>query len=208
MPTKTIILDFGGVLLNLDIPKTIAAFNRLSSVAFEAIYTQAAQSDLFNKFDKGQISEAVFFQELATAIAYQGPEENLLNAWNAMLLDLPAHRLQLLLRLKKNYRTFLLSNTCETHVRAFEADMKKVHQIDNLSAHFEKVYYSCRMGMRKPDKEIFEWLLRENNLKAEETIFIDDSLQHVKGAASVGIQAHLLEKGRELNDLLEELKLV
>ena len=207
MPTKNIILDFGGVLINLDIPKTIAEFNKLSDTPFEHIYTQAAQTELFSALDKGKISEQVFFSKLAEVINYQGPEQNLLQAWNAMLLDLPKQRLDLLLHLKTKYRTFLLSNTCEPHITAFERDMKTVHGINNLDGYFEKVYYSCRMGMRKPDKEIFEFVLRENNLKVEETIFIDDSIQHVKGAAAVGIQAHLLEKGRELKDLLEELGL-
>lgn len=208
MPTKNIILDFGGVILNLDIPKTIAECNKLISVPFESIYTQAAQSDLFNAFDKGQISEAEFFERLSVLIDYKGPQQALLNAWNAMLLDLPKHRLDLLLQLKLKYRTFLLSNTCEPHITVFEGDMKNVHHIDNLNGYFEEVYYSCRLGMRKPDKEIFEFVLRENNLVASETIFIDDSVQHVKGAAAAGLQAHLLEKGRELSDLLKDLALL
>jgi putative hydrolase of the HAD superfamily len=208
MPTKNIILDFGGVLINLDIPKTIAEFNKFSDTPFEHIYTQAAQTELFSALDKGQISEQVFFSKLAEVINYKGPQQNLLHAWNAMLLDLPKHRLDLVLHLKTKYRTFLLSNTCEPHITVFERDMKQVHGIDNLNGYFEKVYYSCRMGMRKPDKEIFECVLRENNLNPDETIFIDDSIQHVKGAAAAGIQAHLLEKGRELNDLLIELKLL
>jgi putative hydrolase of the HAD superfamily len=208
MTTTAIILDFGGVLINLDIPKTIAEFNKFSDTPFEHIYTQAAQTELFSALDTGQISEQVFFSKLAEVINYKGPQQNLLHAWNAMLLDLPKHRLDLVLHLKTKYRTFLLSNTCEPHITVFERDMKQVHSIDNLNGYFEKVYYSCRMGMRKPDKEIFDCVLRENNLNPDETIFIDDSIQHVKGAAAAGIQAHLLEKGRELNDLLTELKLL
>lgn len=208
MPIKNIILDFGGVILNLAIPKTISAFNELISLPFEEVYTQSAQSDLFNKFDKGQISEDHFFKQLSETIFYEGPRDNLVQAWNAMLLDLPSQRLELLKQLKPKYATYLLSNTCETHIRAFEEEMNKRHGIENLNDYFQKVYYSCRIGMRKPDKEIFEWVLRENNLLAEETVFIDDSIQHVKGAAAAGIQAHLLQNGRELKDLLEELKLV
>lgn len=208
MPTKNIILDFGGVILNLDIPKTITQFNKLIDSPFEHFYTQSAQNDLFSAFDKGLIAESEFFSNLALAINYKGPQQAMVNAWNAMLLDLPKHRLDTLLQLKNKYRTFLLSNTCEPHIKVFESNMKQAHGIDNLSHHFEKVYYSCRMGMRKPDKEIFDFVLADNNLKAEETIFIDDSIQHVKGAAAAGIQAYLLEKGRELQDLLQELELL
>jgi putative hydrolase of the HAD superfamily len=204
---KNIILDLGGVIINLDIPKTISEFNQLSALPFEHIYTQAEQSDLFSALDKGQISESDFFIELARLIQYQGPHDLLLKAWNAMLLDVPAHRLQLLLDLKNKYTTFLLSNTCEPHIFAFETELSRVHGILNFDAHFNKVYYSCRMGLRKPDCEIFERVLVENNLLPEETIFIDDSIQHVKGAASIGIQGHLLAKNRELSDLITELNL-
>lgn len=208
MSIKNIILDFGGVILNLSIPKTISAFNALSPVPFEQIYTQSAQVELFNRFDKGEISETDFFGQLSTQIAYSGNVDDLRAAWNAMLLDLPEHRLKLLLDLKKRYRTFLLSNTCEPHILAFETEMKRVHGLDNLEPYFEKVYYSCRMGLRKPDKEIFEYVLKQHGLLAEETVFIDDSLQHVKGAAEAGIEAHLLEKGQEVGDLLRDLKLL
>lgn len=208
MAIKTILFDFGGVLINLEIPKTIAAFNAITRGDFSTLYTQAEQNDLFNRFDKGLISEKEFFETLAELIGYSGPSKPLYDAWNAMLLDLPAERLNLLLRLKKNYRTFLLSNTCETHISAFEKEMQQVHHIHNLSAYFEKVYYSCRIGMRKPDREIFEFVLRENNLIAEETVFIDDSQQHVSAAASLGIQAHLLPPGVEIQTFLKDLKLI
>jgi putative hydrolase of the HAD superfamily len=205
---KNIIFDLGGVIINLDIPKTISEFNKLSNQPFESIYNQLQQTPVFDLFDKGQITEKDFFVELKKALQNDVTDEELLFAWNAMLLDFPKHRLELLSKLKPNYRLFLLSNTNESHVLEFEKTLFASHGYQNLEPFFEKVYYSCRMNQRKPNAEIFESVLNENNLIAEETLFIDDSPQHVEGALTLGIKAMLLEKNNEVEDLLKELKLI
>ncbi len=205
---KNIIFDLGGVIINLDTRLTIHEFNKISAIPFEQVYTQANQTELFNQFDKGQISDFEFFSQLRKQIRYEGEEADLLYAWNAMLLDVPEERLDILVKMKQNYNTFLLSNTCEPHIAAFESALYIDHGVKNFNDYFDKVYYSCRMGMRKPDKEIFELVLKENELIAGETVFIDDSIQHVKAAGECGINAYLLPKTMEVGDLLQELKLL
>lgn len=205
---KNVIFDLGGVIINLDINKTISEFNKLSAIPFDHIYTQKEQIDLFNQLDKGVISTKDFFNELRSKVGFAGPEEKLLKAWNAMLLDVPEHRLDTLVTMKHNYNTYLLSNTCEPHIEAFEKELEDEYGIKNFDDYFDKVYYSCRIGMRKPDKEIFEFVLQQHDLKPEETVFIDDSPQHVKGAGECGINAFLLQKNMEIDNLLKELKLL
>jgi putative hydrolase of the HAD superfamily len=205
---KHIIFDLGGVIINLDIPRTIAEFNKLSERPFETIYTQLQQTPIFDEFDKGQVSEEIFFEEIKRLLQVPVTNRQLLDAWNAMLLDFPAHRLELLKTLKTKYRLFLLSNTNETHVAEFEKQLQLAHGYKNLEPFFEKVYYSCRINMRKPDTEIFEFVLNENKLKPEETLFIDDSPQHIEGALKSGIRAHFLTKGKEVETLLRELHLM
>ncbi len=205
---KNIIFDLGGVIINLDVPKTIREFENLGFFGFSGLYTQAQQSPLFDAFDKGGVSPEEFFDTLKKTQNTPVDTYALIRAWNAMLLDFPLHRLQLLEKAAKQYRTFLLSNTNETHVSAFEAILEQQHGIPNLQAYFEKVYYSCRMNMRKPDTEIFNYVLQENGLIPAETIFIDDSPQHVAGARLCGIEAVLLEKRSDIGELLKELKLL
>lgn len=205
---KNIIFDLGGVIINLDINKSIKAFNAISPMPFEEIYTQSKQSELFNAFDKGTITQNNFFTDLAKAINYNGNLEILHEAWNAMLLDFPEHRFDTLVSAKQRYNTYLLSNTNETHIEVFERDLRRTHGIQNFEDYFDKLYYSCRIGMRKPDAEIFEFVLKENKLDPAETVFIDDSIQHVKGAGEVGINAYLLEKNMEVQTLLEKLNLL
>jgi glucose-1-phosphatase len=205
---KNIIFDLGGVIINLNPLKTIAEFNSLTYMPFESLYSSTSQSELFNEFDKGTISTNDFFNEIRRQIRYEGPELNLLKAWNAMLLDIPEKRLDLLVNAKQSYRTFLLSNTCEPHIACFEHDLYMKHGVKNFNDYFDAVYYSCRIGMRKPHQEIFEFVLHQNNLVPKETVFIDDSVQHVKGAGACGINAYLLEKNMEVGDLLQELNLL
>lgn len=205
---QNIIFDLGGVIINLDQGLTINAFNKIAELPFETVYNASEQTDLFNQFDKGQISEYDFFMQLKKLIRHKGKDEELLSAWNAMLLDIPEYRLDLLVSMKQNYRTYLLSNTCEPHIEAFERDLYLKHGVKNFDDYFDKVYYSCRIGMRKPDKEIFELVLKENDLKPEETVFIDDSIQHVKAAGECGINAYLLPKNMEVGTLLKELNLL
>ena len=205
---KNIIFDLGGVIINLDYEATVYEFNKLSAIPFEDIYSQKSQVELFNLFDKGQISDYDFFNEIRKLIRYQGPDEDLLSAWNAMLLGVPDNRLDVLIETKQYYRTFLLSNTNESHITAFERDLYHTNGVKNFNDYFDEVYYSCRMGMRKPDKEIFEHVLLKNELVPSETIFIDDSAQHVKGAGDCGINGYLLRPEMEIGELLKDLKLL
>lgn len=205
---RNVIFDLGGVIINLDPQRTIQEFNKISRLPFEELYSQASQTELFNLFDKGRISDFDFFAALRKEIGYDGAEIDLLYAWNAMLLDVPEERLDLLVKMKQNYNTFLLSNTCEPHISAFEGQLYIDHGVKNFNDYFNEVYYSCRLGMRKPDKEIFEMVLKKNKLKPEETVFIDDSIQHVKGAGECGIKAYLLPKNMEVGELLKELHLL
>lgn len=205
---RNIIFDLGGVIINLDQARTIAAFDRISYMPFESLYNPATQDELFNRMDKGEISNAEFFDTLRKALRFEGPEEEMVKAWNAMLLDVPEERLDLLVEMKQRYRTFLLSNTCEPHITAFEHDLYIRHGVRNFNDYFDKVYYSCRIGMRKPDKEIFEFVLKENKLQPEQTVFIDDSVQHVRAAGEAGINSYLLPKNTEVADLLSELGLL
>lgn len=205
---KNIIFDLGGVIIDLDQHKTIREFNKLSGIPMNHLEALISENKIFNALDKGTITEESFFAELKKEIRFDGADELLLHAWNAMLLDVPEERLDMLVTMKQNYNTFLLSNTCEPHITAFEHDLYIKHGVKNFNDYFDEVYYSCRVGMRKPDSAIFEFVLKQNDLIAEETVFIDDTAQHVKGAGACGIKSYLLPKGVEINDFLTELGLL
>ena len=120
-----------------------------------------------------------------------------------MLLDLPIERLHLLNRIAKNQKIVLLSNTNEIHVQSFESDLKMEHGQNDLSDYFQTVYYSCRVGMRKPESRIFQHVIDLEGFNPSETLFIDDSPQHIEGAKKVGLHAYHLRanQGETILDL-------
>lgn len=199
---KAIIFDLGGVIINLDYHRTANAFIDLGLKNFNEIYSKAQQSHLFDDFEKGIMPATEFRSELRRYLPHAISDEQIDAAWNAMLLDIPPARLEFLKQVGKKYRIFLLSNTNFIHVRAFTKMAEVVYGKKGLESCFEKHYYSCDMGMRKPDAEIFERVLADNKLIREETLFIDDSVQHIAGAGLVGLTAELLqvEKGEKVEE--------
>ena len=132
-------------------------------------------------------------------------ESDFINAWNAMLLEIPNERIEFIKKLKKDYNIFLLSNTNEIHIKKFETDLRKNNLLKDFQNYFDQIYYSSKMGMRKPDKNCFNKVLEDHNLKAQETLFIDDSAQHIEGAKSVGINAVLLKKEATILQLVPDI---
>jgi len=201
---KHIIFDLGGVLLNIDYKLTEQAFVDAGIRNFAQIYGQLQQTALFDKFETGAINRAEFIQGLQDASEVILTEQQVYTAWNAMLLDFPIRRLQILQQLRLYYDLFLLSNTNEIHEDAFNQILLRMHGIPNIGVFFDKVYLSHRVGLRKPMRSIFERVLEENGLKAEHTLFIDDSPQHIAGAKEAGIQTIYLAPGMTIeNDVFK-----
>lgn len=194
---KNIIFDLGGVLLNIDHTRTAKAFSSFGLTDFSTLFSAAQQKHLFDLYEKGLISSQNFRNQIKTYCNNNIDDATIDMAWNAMLLDLPPERLRLLQILKNTNRTFLLSNTNEIHIETFNAYLQKTFGIIDLSGYFEKMYLSYKLGMRKPDAEIFELVLSKNNLNPNETLFIDDSIQHIEGAKKMGIQAYWLNLKKE-----------
>ena len=184
---ENIIFDLGGVILNVDYTKTAQAFIELGCQNFNDIYSQQKQSGLFDLLETGKISPQAFINELLRLLPSGIKPKQVIDAWNAMLLDLPDVRIRRLKEHKNNYRTFLLSNTNAIHEEAFTKIIQKENHLKSLDELFERVYFSHQIGLRKPNKDVFEFVLNQNKLNPEKTLFIDDSPQHLEGAKACGI---------------------
>ena len=197
---KNIIFDLGGVILNIDYELTFKAFKNLGLKNFDTLFSKARQKELFDNFETGKYSADDFRNEIKK-FHVSLTSHQIDHAWNSMLLDLPRERLSLLSSLKNKYRLFLLSNTNTIHIDAYSDYLKNSYGFSDLSHIFEKQYYSFALGMRKPDAHTFDFVLKENNLKASETLFIDDSPQHIEGAKKLGIQTYYLQKTETILNL-------
>ncbi|MBL7884313.1 MAG: HAD family phosphatase [Bacteroidia bacterium] len=198
-----IIFDLGGVILNIDYNLSVQAFEKLGLNQFDSHFSQAKQKELFDLYEKGHISSTEFRNQLKKQLNENVTDKDIDNAWNSLLLDLPKERLLLLEEIQKTHRTFLLSNTNEIHILEFNNYLAKTFDIPNLSGYFEKAYLSYEIGMRKPDAEIFEFVINQNKLNPLETLFIDDSIQHIESADALGIQTHWLKSGTTILDLFQ-----
>lgn len=199
--TEAIIFDLGGVLINLDYQLTSKAFIDLGLTDFDATYSQLQQTDLFDRFETGAISSFHFINRLLDQLPQGTSGNKVVHAWNAMILDFPAERLAWLLEMKQRYRIFLLSNTNTLHMEAVRRSLEKTVSHQRLEDYFERVYLSCEMGLRKPNAEIFSRVCEEQGLNPATTVFIDDSPQHVEGAATIGLQAIHLKPGQTVQSL-------
>ena len=194
---NTIIFDFGGVIINIDYLRTIEAFKELGITNFEERYSQANQSSLFSDLEIGKISAQRFINDLLAMLPKGTSPNKVVHAWNAMILDVPKSAVDVITSLKGKYRLFLLSNTNEIHIPKALVEWSKTTDVDFHDC-FEHVYLSHEMGLRKPSEEIFRRLCAEQNIQAENALFIDDSKQHIIGASKIGLNTFHLTSDIEL----------
>ena len=200
---KSIIFDFGGVLLNISYQNTIDEFEKLGVDNSSAFYSKKSQTNIFNLLETGEISENELIREIQSSCK-SATRKQIIFAWNSMLLDLPKNRTNLLENLKEKYQLFLLSNTNAIHIKELKSRLGelKYSKFYNL---FNKVYYSHEIGVRKPHSEAFRLVLDENNLKEKEVLFIDDSPQHIKGAKELGIHTYHLKDNEEITTVFPDI---
>ncbi len=202
---KNIIFDLGGVIINLDYDKSLRELLRYSKTGSAMEFTQRAQSPLFDLYETGNSTCQEFRDSLRQEYNLDATDEEIDNAWNAMLLDIPKERIDLLQELGKKYRIFLLSNTNAIHLKRFNEIVAHSFTIPNLDSLFEQSYYSHLVGKRKPDAAIFELILEQNGLNREETLFIDDSIQHIESARKVGLHALHLQPPLTINKFFQDV---
>ena len=197
---KNIIFDLGGVLLSIDYKKTANAFVNLGVEDFEKMYDQFSADDLFIKLETGHISQEYFFKQMQARIHSLTPE-SITAAWNAMVLNFRLESLQFLEVLSKKYNLYLLSNTNVIHKENFDRLFTQETGRRSLDDYFIKAYYSHLIGFRKPNADIFTFVLKDADLNAGETLFIDDSSNNTEAAQELGIKTHLLLPDEKIENL-------
>jgi putative hydrolase of the HAD superfamily len=187
---NTIIFDFGDIFINLDKQATIEGLKKLGLSEWNDDLHQ-----LNLQFEKGEIPREDFLLGIQKQVPNATFDE-ILEAWNAILLDFPLYRLEFLQKLSKKYRLFLLSNTDAIHIETFEQETGSSFYSDFYQC-FEKVYFSFEIGMRKPDSEIFNYLIQKHELSVKNTLFVDDKKENTDAALSLGLHVWNLQVGQE-----------
>jgi glucose-1-phosphatase len=195
-----IIFDLGGVLIDLDINLTGIAFAKLGINQPADEIELLRRTKVYTGLETGEISASVFRKSLREISTTLPSDSAIDDAWNAMLLDFPADRVTLLLNLGKKYRLFLLSNSNAIHHKCYTDKFRQVNGFE-MNSLFERAHYSFEMKMKKPSPEIFQKVLAENQLLANETLFIDDTMDNIKTAAGLGFKVHHIHDGEDMIQL-------
>lgn len=179
---KNIVIDFGGVLVGLKKENCVAEYHALNMDVIGQYINDYRSEDLFNDLELGKIGINEFCEEARRQSGVNATDEQIKHAWLVLLTGVPQKKLDKILELRKHYRVLLLSNT-----NAFHWDYSVEHYFKDLNLYFEKVYLSYELGMTKPDRKMFEFMLQDAGIKAEETLFLDDSATNCNAAEKIGI---------------------
>lgn len=195
-----IIFDLGGVILNLDFELTIIEFNKLIPHFDHCSFLgQKEQLPFFNAYEVGELSTEDFIVSFNNHYNSNFSLETFKQCWNAMILNIPQERIVLLNQLRfQGKKIYLLSNINHLHELAVDEKFKELGETHHFLSLFDKGYYSHHIGLRKPSQDVFRLVIREQNLDVKRTLFIDDTLHHVEGARSVGLQSLHLGLGLTL----------
>ena len=191
------------MLFYIDYQRTIDAFKTLGINNFDTYFSQHQQNSLFDDFEIGKISSKNFIRCLKKTLPHCS-EREIIYAWNAMLIGLPEEYLFFLENLSRKYRLFLLSNANVIHIQFVNDFLQKKYNLPSINKYFEKAYYSHEIGMRKPHKSTFEWVLKDANILAKETLFIDDTAQHIEGAKKADLKTHQIESNSAIISLFPD----
>ncbi len=191
---QNLVFDFGGVILDLYPERTHSAFATIGGISQAKARDLVLSSPFFDQYEKGLMSDNEFREAIRDLLGRRLSDEQIDEAWNAMLGDIPLERLELLRKLRGTYRLFLLSNTNDIHLRSFTKTVNKVSGEENLGAFFDEAFYSHLLKMRKPDGEIFDHVLLKHGLNPSETLFLDDNTYNIEAAGKAGMQTfHVLK---------------
>ncbi|MFV0505541.1 MAG: HAD family hydrolase [Bacteroidales bacterium] len=198
MEIKNIIFDLGGILLELYPQRTINELEKLGIYRKIGEKAHSYSDEVFENFETGKISASDFKTEIKNMTRGSVGEELLVDAWNAMICQFPQKHVDLLRRLRdKGYKLFLLSNTNELHVKAFE-DLFYNKFNFHIRSLFDRALYSNEIGRRKPHKETFQFVLQALNIAPDKTLMIDDSPANIEGAKASGMCTLYIETNGDI----------
>ncbi|SHI97193.1 putative hydrolase of the HAD superfamily [Mesonia phycicola] len=187
---KTLLFDFGDVFINLD---KAATFRELKKLGLEDFSSGMMEQNQL--YEMGKISSEEFVNFYISKI----PESNskkLIIAWNSILLDFPQHRLEFLQQLKEEnkYQLILLSNTNDLHISWIK---ENVSFFTEFKSCFDAFYLSHEINFRKPNADIYEFVLEKHQLQPNEVLFIDDTQENTEAAKSLGIHTWNIDPNTE-----------
>ncbi|HEY5509180.1 MAG TPA: HAD family phosphatase [Paludibacter sp.] len=201
---STLIFDFGGVLIDLDMNQSILNFKKLGIENVEKYLSNFGQSGFFMQLEKGEISAEEFRSEIRKMTPNTITDSEIDDAWNAFLVRIPSEKLDIVYELRKKYRVIMLSNTNVIHFPYAEQTFFS-YKNRSINEYFDKCYRSYDMKMAKPDTEIFEAILSQEQVAANRCLLLDDGPKNIEQAHKLGLQTYFVDPNEDLSFLLTNI---
>lgn len=186
---KNVIIDLGGVVIDLDRDKCVKAFEKLGLDNVDSMLDLYRQEEPFLSVETGRITAAEFYDQLRSLTGKNSTDIEFENAFNEFLVGLPLERLEALRNMRaKGFKLYMISNT---NAIMFDGWIKRAFMQEGLRVgdYFDGIITSFAEGVCKPDAQIFETVLNRFNLNHEESVLLDDSEANCNAARKLGINA-------------------
>lgn len=201
---SSIIFDIGGVLIDLDLPRSRKEFiERIGFTGIDELLDACHQKGFYSDMEEGKISEHEFRSKVLASSRAGARPEDVDASMLAMLDGVEERKAELLKELySKGYELYLLSNNNPISMKACLSIMEEAGiEVEKI---FKDKFISYEMKMLKPSPAIYEEAIRRIGRPVSEIIFIDDSMTNIEAASSLGIKAFHYERGAALEDLIEK----
>lgn len=189
---KNIVFDLGGVIMDLDTDRAVSRFVEIGVKNAPELVNAYQQKGVFLELEEGLADRETFCKKLSEYTGKEISDEEALNAWRGFITDIPQYKLDYILDLRSKYKLYLLSNT-NPFILEWARTSSFTEAGRPITAYFDKIYASYEVGITKPNKEIFEFMLKDSGMIPSETLFIDDGIRNVEMASSMGIVTYCPE---------------
>lgn len=199
---STIIFDLGEVIVDLDTTAVLKEFHQLTGLDAVILKDRLINTPYLFQYETGQIDDETFVKEMNSLLGANITYEEFKHAWNLMIKDIPVKRLEFIKKLKKTHQVFILSNTNYMHEDKFEKIM--IERIGQSMMNLADIaYYSHRIGYRKPNHDIYQFVIEENSMDPSKAIFLDDREDNILAAREVGLRAEQVLFPDQIFDILK-----
>ncbi|MEE9335908.1 MAG: HAD family phosphatase [Granulosicoccaceae bacterium] len=196
---KALLFDLGGVVLEVNFHHVFKSWAAMSVLDEHEIKARFKMDQHYQQHEKGQIEAPVFFEHLRHSLQITASDDEMAKAWNDIFGNEMTASLDAIDTVRNKFPTYGFSNTNRTHQIYWE------HHYPRIPKTFDKLFVSSEIGLRKPDPDAFNFILKEIAIKPEELLFFEDSLENIEGAERLGIQTVLVSNADSVVKALNNL---
>lgn len=203
---KNLLFDFGGVIVSLDKQNALNRFKELGIKNIDEYLNEYRQTGIFLDYEDGKLDAPQFYKALRELANNENiSDEEIDLAWQAFAVAIPDYKYNMLKELRKTYNVYLLSNTNPSMMKwARSKDFSPTSE--PIDAFFDKCYLSYEIGHTKPDKAIYEYIIKDSGMNPAETLFFDDGEANIKAAQELGFQTHLTNQDEDLTKVIDQIE--